>query len=251
MIRVIVAAVAALLIATALAPSVHAADEPLTRSDVERIVKEYLLANPELLEEVFTALQQKREAQADAARTASLSQYREALEASPNDPVLGNPEGDVTLVEFFDYNCGYCRRAMADLDQLLEDDPDLRVVLKEFPVLGRSSMEAASVSIAVNQVAPEAFEEFHRRLMSSQGEANEDVALALVDEMGLPREQVEAQISSDVVRSVVERSYEIAQALGLSGTPSYVIGNDVQFGAVGYDTLRQSVNEARCGAASC
>ncbi|XWN33745.1 MAG: DsbA family protein [Devosia sp.] len=239
-------------VALLLTPIVATADEaPLTRSDVETIVREYLLQNPEVLEEAFAALQTKREAEAAKARVASLSEYRERIENSEHDAVIGNPNGDVTLVEFFDYNCGFCRRAMEDMNKLIENDPNLRVVLKEFPVLGQQSMEAAAVSIAVNQVAPDLYGEFHKRLMGHEGPADESTALALVDAMSLPRQAIEENMRSDAVRAAVEESYEIAQALGLSGTPSYVIGDTVEFGAVGYDALRQRINEARCGQVTC
>lgn len=252
MIRTAFAALPVLaLLATGPTAPALAQDSALTRSDVETIVREYLLANPELLEEVFTELQRKREAEADAARLEQLAVYREELENSPLDPVLGNPEGDVTLVEFFDYNCGYCKRAHDDLLRLIENDPELRVVMKEFPVLGRPSMEAAAVSIAVHQVAPDRFMEFHDVLIGFEGQADEAAALAVADELGLPRDEIEAAMESAVVRETVEQSYEIAQALGLSGTPSYVVGDIVQFGAVGYDTLRESINEARCGEIVC
>jgi len=229
-----------------------AQDNPtLSRSDVETIVREYLLANPEVLEEAFTVLQERRQAAEDEARVASLVEHREALIASPSDAVIGNPDGDVTLVEFFDYNCGYCRRAMSDLEELLKDDPNLRVVLKEFPVLGQPSMEAAAVSISVQEHHPEAYEEFHNRLMRSDGPADGDVALAVAAELKLDRDKLETSMRSDHVRAVVEQSYEVAQALGLTGTPSYVIGDSVEFGAVGFDQLRARINEARCGAVEC
>ncbi|MEM9221474.1 MAG: DsbA family protein [Pseudomonadota bacterium] len=227
------------------------AQDVLSRGDVETIVREYLLANPEVLEEAFTALQTRRQEAEEEARTASLVAYRDALEASPHDAVIGNPEGDVTLVEFFDYNCGFCRRAMDDLNTLMEEDPNLRVVLKEFPVLGQQSMEAAAVSISVNQLHPEAYGEFHERLMRVHGQADGDVALSIAEEMELPRAALEENMRSDDVRDVVQQGYEVAQALGLSGTPSYVVGDAVEFGAVGYEQLKVRINQARCGEAVC
>lgn len=251
MYRIALAVLAAVLLAVPLATVTRAQDTPLTRSDVETIIREYLLANPELLEEVFTELQTKRQAEADAARVEQLVAYRDALESSPLDPVLGNPDGDVTLVEFFDYNCGFCRRAHEDMERLIAEDPNLRVVLKEFPVLGRPSMEAAAVSIAVNKLAPDRFAEFHGRLMAHEGTADRETALSVAQEMGLSRAEIEAAMESDVVRETVEQSYEIAQALGLSGTPSYVVGDIVEFGAVGFDQLLQGINQTRCGELTC
>ncbi len=227
------------------------ADPQPTRAELEAIILETILENPEVLEQAFALLQEKRQQEADEARVASIEQYREQLVASPNDAVIGNPDGDVTLVEFFDYNCGFCARALSDLYVLLEEDKDLRVVLKEFPVLGQNSMEAAAVSIGVAKNHPEAYEEFHRRLLSYEGAANGDSALALAGEMGLDSDALAAGMRSDTVREVVEGGYELAQALGLSGTPSYVIGDSVEFGAVGVDALRAAINQARCGEDAC
>lgn len=131
----------------------------------------------------------------------------------------GNPDGDVTLVEFFDYNCGYCRRAAEDLNKLIEANPDLRVVLKEFPVLGPESVEAAQVGIAVNEVAPERYGEFHDTLLASDSRVDAQAALAVVDEMGIDRAAVEAAMEADVVQATIEEVYTLANALGLTGTP--------------------------------
>ncbi len=221
------------------------------REAIETIVREYLIENPEVLEEAFTALQAKREAAEAESRAAALADSRERLLHSEMQAVIGNPEGDVTVVEFFDYNCGYCRRAMTDIMELIEADGNVRVVFKEFPVLGQQSIEAAQVSIAVNEVAPEAYEEFHRRLMETDQPADAALALAVADEMGLPRAEIEETMTAPVVQATVEEVYDLANALGLTGTPSFVVGDQVIFGAVGVDTLKARVNEARCGAVTC
>ncbi|WP_420392584.1 DsbA family protein [Acuticoccus sp.] len=248
MVRIFLAAAAISALLPLGAPN---AAEPLTRSDVEAIVRDYLIANPEVLEEAFAALQQRRIEEAEEERAAALATMREDLEGSPYGAVLGNPEGDVTLVEFFDYNCGYCKRAHEDLDRLIAGDPNLRVVLREFPVLGEASMRAAQVSIAVNAVAPEAYDEFHRRLLATEGRADDAAALTLIDALGLPREEIEAAMTSDAVRESVEESYALARALQIEGTPSYVIGDAVEQGAVGHDALKARINIARCGTPSC
>ena len=249
-------ALAALASVAALSPAPLTAQEAqpsaaLTRSDVETIVREYLVANPEVLEEAFTALQVKRQKAAEAERAEALALVRDDLEAAEHGAVLGNPDGDVTLVEFFDYNCGFCRRALSDLDRLVEEDPNLRVVLMELPVLGEGSVRAAAVSIAVNQVAPEAYPEFHRRLLGSQGPADDEAALAVVEEMGLPRDEIEAAMRSDAVGETVTESTRLARLLQVEGTPSYVIGDAIEQGAVGYGQLRARINQQRCGADSC
>ena len=251
MLRTVFFTVLAALAIAAPATVAHAQEPPLTREDVQSIVRDYLLANPEVLEEAFAKLQERRQAEADADRQDQLAASRDALEHAAGDPVLGNPEGDVTLVEFFDYNCGYCKKAHADLERMLETDPALRVVMKEFPVLGRASMEASAVSIAVNDIAPESYEIFHGKLLNREGQVDRAAALDVAEDMGLPIDEVREAMNAPVVETTVRRNYELAQALGLSGTPSYVIGDFVEFGAVGFDTLRERVNLTRCGARVC
>jgi protein-disulfide isomerase len=240
----------ALLLAAAVAPAARA-ETPLTRGDVETIVRDYLLANPEVLEEAFTALQAKRQTEADAARAGALADNRDRLISSPLSAVIGNPDGDVTLVEFFDYNCTYCRHALDDLEKLIAGDPKLRVVLKEFPVLGQGSMEAAAVSIVVHEIAPETYDDFHRALMALDAHADEAAALEIAGRLGLPVDDIRERMRSERVKATVRENYDLAQSLGLTGTPSYVVGDKVEFGAVGYETLVARVNEARCGTETC
>lgn len=223
----------------------------LTRPEIEVIIREYLIENPEVLEEAFTALQVKRQQAADARRLDALASMRDELENSPHGAVIGNPEGDITLVEFFDYNCGYCRRAMSDLDTLIETNPNLRVVLKELPVLGEGSVRAAAVSIAVNNVAPEAYREFHNKLLSVDGRADDAAALSIVDAMGLPRAEIEATMRSDAVGEAVNESRMLAELLQIEGTPSYVIGDVVEQGAVGVEQLQARINQSQCGQDVC
>jgi len=213
------------------------------KSEIESIVRGYLLENPEILEEAFTALQERRRQAESVAQQDAVSDNKEALFNSPRQVVLGNPEGEVTLVEFFDYNCGYCRRAGEDLNKLIEANPDLRVVLKEFPVLGPESVEAAQVGIAVNEVAPDRYGEFHDALLASDGQVDAQAALAVVEQLGLDRSAVETAMDADVVQATIEEVYTLANALGLTGTPSYVVGDTVFVGAVGYDTLQGRVTE--------
>ena len=249
MVRWLRAVVAALPLLAAVPAA--ADNSPLTRQDVETIVREYLIANPEVLEEAFAALQSKRLAAATQERSAAIAQFREELERSPYGAVIGNPDGDVTLVEFFDYNCGFCRRALSDLDDLVAQDPNLRVVLKEFPVLGEASMKAAAVSIAVHQVAPDKYADFHTQLLEVEGRADDTAAFAVAEALAIPRSEIDAAMASDSVRKTVEESYRLAKALQLDGTPSYVVGDAVEEGAVGSETLKSRINVARCGTAIC
>jgi protein-disulfide isomerase len=224
------------------------------RGEIERIVKEYLLSHPELLQEVMSELE-KRQAVAEAEKhRAAVKQYSEAIFSSPRQVTLGNAQGDVTIVEFFDYNCGYCKRAMSDMLELMKNDAKLKFVLKEFPVLGEGSMQAAQVAAAVrmqDKSGGKKYLEFHQKLLTGRGQADKARALAAAKEAGFDVARIEKDIAGEEVKATLEESFKLAEALGLNGTPSYVVGNDVVVGAVGLNTLKEKVNAARCGKATC
>lgn len=215
------------------------------RDEIKDIVREYLLENPEIITEALNVLELRQKQAEETARIGALSSLEEQIFNSENQVVLGNPDGDVTLVEFFDYNCGFCKRAHQDMVQLMESDPNLRVVLKEFPVLGQGSVEAARVSVAVNELAPEKFEAFHLQLLLSPGQANQAKAIKTAVSMGVDQAALEAAVEGERAAETIQEVYTIADALGLTGTPSYVVGTQVVFGAVGAEQLRESIAKAR------
>jgi protein-disulfide isomerase len=224
------------------------------RSEIERIVKDYLLSHPELLQDVMSELE-KRQALAEAERhRAAVKEHSTALFASPRQVTLGNPQGDVAVVEFFDYNCSYCKRAMGDMLELIKGDGKLKFVLKEFPVLGDASVQAAQVAAAVrmqDKTGGKKYLEFHQKLLAGRGPADKARALAVAKEIGLDVARIEKDMASDEVKATLEESFKLAEALGLNGTPSYVVGNDVVIGAVGLSALKEKINSARCGKATC
>ena len=223
------------------------------RSDIEKIVREYLLKNPEVLEEAMNELS-KRQATADAEKhQVSIAQNAEAIFNSPRGVQIGNKDGDVTFVEFFDYNCGYCKRAMTDMLELMKGDPKLKVVLKEFPVLSQGSVEAAQVGVAVRMQDPtgKKYLDFHQHLLANRGQVGRAQALAAAKDAGFDMARIEKDMASDEPKATVEENFKLADALGLSGTPSYVVGDKVVIGAVGLGKLQENVNTARCGKATC
>jgi len=223
------------------------------RGEIEGIVKNYLLAHPEILEEVSAELS-KRQAAAEAEKHASaVANNAQTIFNSPRGVTLGNRNGDVNLVEFFDYNCGYCKHAMNDMLALLKSDPKLRVVLKEFPVLGQGSVEAAQVAVAVRMQDPDGkkYLDFHQKLLGGRGQADKARALAAAKESGLDMARIEKDINSPEVRATIEENFKLAESMGMNGTPSYVVGKQVVVGAVGLDALKEKVAMARCGKAAC
>lgn len=242
------------LVAAALAereaarPQSHAQLDP---DVLNPLIEDYLLSNPRILQRVSAALEAEiKTAEAEQARE-SIAAFQEEIYADPDHVVLGNPDGDVTLVEMFDYNCGYCRQAVPDLATLLADDPNLKVILKEFPILSQGSMDAARIAVAVAQ-SGEDYWAFHQKLFTARGQVTGETALAAAQDLGMSRVNLELQASSASVDDVINRSYAIARGLGVSGTPAYIIGNEIIPGAVGIDALRQRIANMRaCGQTNC
>jgi len=244
----------AALLAVAM-PQASRADElsASQRGEVERIVRDYLIAHPEVIQEAMAELEKKQSAADAEKHKAAIKQYSQSIFSSPRQVVLGNPDGNVTFVEFFDYNCGYCKRAMDDMLALMKDDPKLKVVLKEFPVLGPGSVEAAQVAVAVRMQdkTGKKYLEFHQKMLSGRGQADKARALAVAKDIGLDMGRLDKDLTSAEVKATLQESFKLAEALGLNGTPSYVIGDNVVIGAVGLDALREKVNTSRCGKPTC
>ena len=247
---------AALLGALALSSPVLAQGAAFSEQQKEAIgaiVREYLLKNPEVLQEVIAELEKRQSDAQRVAQAGALIETREILYNSPHSIVAGNPQGDVTLVEFFDYNCGYCKRALSDVQSLVKGDPKLRVVLKDFPVLGPDSLEASRVALAVkNQFSGEKLFDYHVKLMESRGRVNGERAIALAKEMGADQGRLQKDMQAAAVRDALSENVELGDKLGLSGTPAFIVGQTVIPGAVGLEPLKQMVaNVRQCGKAEC
>ena len=223
------------------------------RGDIETIVRNYLLAHPEVLEEAMAELTKRQSAAEAEKHQASIAANSEKIFNSPRGVTIGNKDGDVSFVEFFDYNCGYCKRAMTDMLDLMKADPKLKVVLKEFPVLGQGSVEAAQVAVAVRMQDPSGkkYLDFHQKLLGGRGTADKARAMAAAKEAGADMAKLEKDISSAEVRATLEENFKLAESMGMNGTPSYVIGKQVVVGAVGVDSLKEKISAARCGKATC
>jgi protein-disulfide isomerase len=215
------------------------------QSQVEATIRNYLIANPEIIRDAINELQRREDQAAQAAQSEAITDNASLLFNSSKEVVLGNPKGDVTLVEFFDYNCAYCRRAHADMKKLIADDPNLRVVLKEFPILSDGSVQAAQVASAVLLMAPEKYADFHDALITAPGQVDGAKALALAADLGLDPKAVQEKANSDDAKAVIAEARGLADKLQLTGTPSYATPLRVVVGAVGYDALKQELADAR------
>ncbi|MDR6758999.1 protein-disulfide isomerase [Mycoplana sp. BE70] len=222
------------------------------KEEIGAYIKEYLLANPEILMDMQEALQQKQTLAQQQQAASAIAENQKAIFNAKYDISLGNPDGDVTIVEFFDYNCGYCKRALSDMDAMLEADKNVRFVLKELPILGPDSLAAHKVSAAFRDLAPEKYGEFHRALLGAESRATEESAIEVAVKLGVSEADIRKAMAEKPHDDAVRDAYTLAQSLGITGTPSYVISNEAVFGAVGVDELRDKVANVRsCGKTAC
>jgi len=230
--------------------SLASAAEPLTPAQedaVRGIVRTYLIENPEVLIEALQAYESKLAGEAQKRQEAALGQRREQLERDPTSPVGGAPDGDVTLVEFTDYRCGYCKRVFPTVQDLLKADGRIRYVIKELPVLGPESVVAARAALAVWRSMPNKYMAFHAAMMTARGNLDETRIMELAAETGLDATALTKAMKDPEINAVLAKNHELAQALNINGTPAFVVGGRLIPGAVDADTLRQLVAAARQG----
>ncbi|MCA1334914.1 DsbA family protein [Pseudooceanicola marinus] len=220
-----------------------ALSQELDEARVKELVLEAIRENPEIIMEAVALLEQ-RQADAQAQNQSDvLRNQRDLIEHDPNAPVLGNPDGDVTVVEFFDYNCRYCRRAKPEIRALIEEDPNVRLVYREWPILGEGSVFAAKAALAAR--AQGKYEDFHWAMMAIDGRANEASVMRVAEDVGLDLDQLRQDMEAQEVAEHIETSMRLTQALGFNGTPSFVIGDALVPGFVEKERLSDLVSEAR------
>ncbi len=227
-------------------PAPAAAADPLTpeqKQAVEQIIHDYFLKNPEFMVEVLRAAEAKlKQEKAEDARQA-IAANRHALIADATSPVGGNPEGDVTVVEFFDYRCPYCKQVEPALEALLKEDPKIRIVYKEFPVLGAPSVFASRMALAALKQGK--YDSFHRAMMMTKGQINQDVVLKVAAAAGLDVTQAKADMTAPDIEEIIKRNYALAEVLEINGTPAFIVGDVLIPGATDIDGLRKAVADAR------
>ncbi|RBP17325.1 protein-disulfide isomerase [Roseiarcus fermentans] len=247
---------AAALAGAALSTALPArADEfsPAQKQELGAFIHDYLVANPEVLKEAIEALDKHDKDTAEAERQKVVAGQAGPLFTSKYQATIGNPNGSATLVEFFDYNCHYCKGALPDIAKLIKDDPNLKVVLKDFPVLGPGSVEAAKVAAAArNQLPGDKFWAFHTKLLSARGPVGKAEAMAVAKDLGLDMDKLNKDMDSADVKAGLDETMQLADALQINGTPTFVLGQDLVVGAVGYDQLKNKVDSVhKCGRVAC
>jgi protein-disulfide isomerase len=248
----VAAVVAALVTAVTLvviwrtAPGVvDAPSASLDEKKIVAVVHDYLTKNPEILVEMTNELDKRQQEQQAEQQQKVISDNADALFRSPLAYFTGNPDGDVTVVEFFDYNCGFCKRALPDLVKLVDSDGKVKVVFKELPIFGEESEGAAKAALAAGKQGK--YFEMHQKLFSEPGKADKDKGLRIAAELGLDVPQLEKDMEDPSIQQALDEAKDLAQKLGLQGTPLYLIGDRIVPGAPDdlYDQLAAKVAEVR------
>ncbi|MDD9977920.1 MAG: DsbA family protein [Boseongicola sp.] len=220
-------------------------------SDAERAafraeIREYLLENPEVLMEAIAVLEARQSAEAEMAEADMLIEFGEAIFNDGYSYVGGNPDGDITIVEFLDYRCGFCKRAFPAVEELIASDGNIRFIVKEFPILGEASVLGSRYAIAAKEVAgDEAYKAIHDEMMSLRSELTEAAIRRISSDLDLPHDEIAAQMDSEFVTNVIQTNRALAQQLQIQGTPSFIMGESFVRGFVELDQMREIVAQER------
>lgn len=239
----------AAFLASAFVPPAAAQDalNAAQQDDVRRIVREFLIENPEVLVEALQSYQTRVEAEEKMRKRAVLEDLRDELENDGASPVIGTPEGNVTVVEFMDYRCGYCKKVFPAVRDLINADGNIRYVVKEFPILGPDSVIASQAALAVWRTTPEKYLAFHTALMESRGGLTEKKVLAMAAEIGLDAKRIGEAMKDPEIGAALQRNRDLAVKLGINGTPAFIVGKHFVPGALSVESLRDLVAAARKG----
>ena len=213
------------------------------RAEIIQTVREYLLQNPELLQEMIAAMELKEQANLAAVAEKGIADNAKTLFRDEADFVAGNADGDVTVVEFFDYQCGYCKAVHADTLALVKGDPKLRLVLKEFPILGPASLLASKAALASRSQGK--YMELHNALMSHRGQLDEAVIMRLAKSVGLDTDRLKKDMESPDVLTAIAANQSLAEKLNIRGTPAFVFGDELVPGAIKLDDMKRLTDAAR------
>ncbi|HEY7763639.1 MAG TPA: DsbA family protein [Aestuariivirgaceae bacterium] len=213
------------------------------KQEIEKLIKEYLISNPEVIKEAIQELERRQLQAANEAAKKTIGERAKEIYRAEEDLVLGNAAGEVAVVEFFDYNCGYCKRAIPEIEKLIQSDKNVKVIIKEFPILGAGSIIAAKAALASRLQGK--YAEFHAALTGFDGVKDEESVMQVATQLGLDVTKLKADMESDAVAEVIRRNYSLAEALSINGTPSFIIDDALEPGYVSFDVLAQHVATVR------
>ena len=226
-------------------PESTAPNDSATQHKFDQAIERYIRTHPEVIEQSLQALEAKREAEEKARQKAALATKQKELLNDPVSPISGNPNGEITLVEFFDYRCGYCKRAAGAVTQLQKEDTRVRVVYKDFPILGKSSELAAKAALASN--AQGKHQVFHEALLASKGDMTKDSILAIAGNIGLDAKRLETDMANPEWQTVIDRNRALAKELGITGTPGFIVGTELVPGTLDLNGLKELIARATNG----
>jgi protein-disulfide isomerase len=244
-VRFLPSLVAALFLGAVAAPAIADPLTPAQRGAIEQLIRDTIANHPEIVIDALRDAQQKSDAEAQAKVRQAIVTERDALLHDPSSPEGGNPHGDATIVEFFDYRCPYCKEVEPSLETLLKEDGKLRIVYKEFPILGPASLYAAHVALAAR--AEGKYDTFHRAMMAVKGTIDDDVVRRTAESVGIDVKKLTTAIDGEQVEHIVKDNYALAQMLQIDGTPAFIVGDTLLPGVADIDTLRKAVADLRQG----
>lgn len=242
--RLTLLAFACLLFAAAPTGAIRAAEiNPAQRQAIDSIIHDYLMQHPDVLIAALRAAQDKLDRDNDAKATKAVARHRRDIFDNPATPAAGNPEGDVAIVEFFDYRCPYCKQVQPELESLVQQDPKLRLVYKEFPVLGPASVTAAHAALAAQRQGK--YDAFHAAMMAAHGQITDSTVYQVAASVGLDVDRLKRDMAAPEVAQALKANSALADVLDIHGTPAFIIGDRVVPGAVDLDALKTMVADAR------
>jgi protein-disulfide isomerase len=241
-IGLIVAAALSLIAGSGPAPAEEALT-PEQKQAVEQTIRDYILAHPEIVRDALLELQRQQQEAEQVARQGAIAELHDYVATLPADYVKGDPGAETAVIEFFDYRCPYCKAVSPTIDGLVAEDPEVRVVLIEYPILGEESLFAARAAVASR--AQGKYLLFHDAMMNHKGKLDQDTILELADDVGIDLEKLEADMKSPEIDALIGRHHQLADKLGVTGTPAFIIGQELVPGAIDAETMKAKIKQAR------
>lgn len=224
-----------------------AAAAPVTHGELPALVEQILVENPDIVMKAAQKMREKQVADSKKQASQSLEQHKSDIYGDTTSPTIGDPKGDVTVVEFFDYHCGYCKQMMPSLQQLAKDDKKVRIIFREFPILSEDSVTASRAALAVNNIAKDKYFDFHMALMKTTGKFDEKAIMAAAKKVGINTDKLKTEMASNDITAQLDKNRELGESLGIRGTPALIVDDQLVPGAMPYDDLKKMIEQIRSG----